>query len=239
MPGARSDRVSVSCPKCGHTQLEPPTAYSSLCKKCHAHFRLEDVLRPAAQPEKPQIAQRRVRCFQCGTELDVALAAASTMCKRCSSHVDLSAHRVTQTVSKNFRTYGDLVVEEKGYVLNSEALVRRAVIKGRFIGKLTTVDDLEVHTSCSIKGTLNPGRLVVPAGQRFGWLDPLRAKNVEVSGELVASVIATNAVYLRATARLFGNVEARHLIVESGAVFVGNAKVGLRASQAPGEFDDF
>jgi len=69
---------------------------------------------PAAEPAKPQFEQRLVHCFRCGAELAVPLVAASTMCKKCASHVDLADYRVTQTVSKNFRTHGRLVVEEKG-----------------------------------------------------------------------------------------------------------------------------
>jgi cytoskeletal protein CcmA (bactofilin family) len=206
--------------------LEPPTAYSSLCKKCHAHFRLEAVLRPAAGPAKLLIEQKRVRCFQCGTELHVSVAATSTMCKRCSSHVDLNDYRITQTISKNFRTYGRLVIEEKGYVLNSEAHVREAVIKGRFIGKLTTEGSLEIHSAANIKGSLSPGSLVIPAGNRFGWPGPLRVGGAEIGGELVADVFAKYAVRLKSSARFFGNVEAADLVVESGAVFVGNAKIG-------------
>jgi cytoskeletal protein CcmA (bactofilin family) len=238
MPPARQDRVSVACPKCGHTQLEPPSAYSSICKKCHAHFRLAEVLRPAAEPEKPAIEQKLVRCFQCGTELHVPLAASSTMCKRCSSHVDLNDHRITQTVSKNFRTYGRLVIEEKGYVLNSEAMVREAVVKGRFIGKLTTEGNLEIHSSASIKGTISPGCLVIPAGNRFGWAEPLRVKGAEIAGELVANVTATGLVRLKSTARFFGDVEAADFVVESGAVFVGAAKIGRPRKTAPAAYDD-
>ncbi len=228
MPPAKPDRVSVTCPKCGHVQLEPSSAYSTLCKKCHAHFRLAEVLQPAAQPAKPAIEQKQVRCFQCGTELLVPLAAASTMCKRCSSHVDLSDHHITQTVSRNFRTYGRLVVEEKGYVLNSDAHVREAVIKGRFIGKLATDGILEVHTSANIKGSLTPAQLVIPAGNRFGWAEPLRVGTAEIGGELVADLVARDSVRLKSTARFFGNVEAANFVVESGAVFVGSARIGPR-----------
>ena len=223
---ARPDRVAVACPKCGHQQWEPRSAYSSLCKKCHAHFRVQEVLHPVAEPAKPLIESRRVRCFQCGTELEVALAAASTMCKRCSSYIDLSDHRITQTLSKNFRTHGRLVVEEKGYLLNTESFVGEAVIKGRVIGKLATEGALEVHSTASIKGSLMPGCLVIPAGTRFRWTELLRLKAAEIAGELVANLQASETVRLKSSARLFGAVEAASLVVESGAVFVGDARVG-------------
>ncbi len=230
MPPARKQRtVAVACPKCGHTQPEPPTAYSTICKNCHEHFRVQEALHPTPTRRKPVPQQKRVRCFQCDTELEVPVAAASTMCKRCGSYVDLSDYRIAQTVSKNFRTHGVLVVEEKGYALNTDALVGDAVIKGRFIGKLVTEGTLEIHSSANIKGSFTAGRLVVPAGQHFRWLEPLRCGAADIAGELVADLHSTGTVRLKGTARYFGAVQARDLVVESGAVFVGAARIGAAA----------
>jgi cytoskeletal protein CcmA (bactofilin family) len=226
MPPSKPDRISVACPKCGHSQLEPRTAYSTVCKACRQHFRLEEALQPAPQAPKPQFEQKQVRCFQCGAELAVPVAAASTMCKRCGSHVDLADYRITQTVSKNFRTHGRLLVEEKGYVLNADALVGAAVIKGRFIGKLVAEGTLEINTSANIKGSFTAGRLVIPAGHHFRWPEPMRMESADISGELVASLQTAGMVRLRSTARFFGAVQARNLVVESGAVFVATARIG-------------
>jgi len=226
MPPSKPDRISVACPKCGHSQLEPRTAYSTICKACRQHFRLQEALHPAAQPPQPHLEQKQVRCFQCGAELAVPVAAASTMCKRCGSHVDLADYRITQTVSKNFQTHGRLLVEEKGYVLNADALVGDAVIKGRFIGKLVAEGTLEINTSANIKGSFTAGRLVIPAGHHFRWSEPLRMESADISGELVATLQAAGAVRLRSTARFFGAVQARNLVVESGAVFVATAHIG-------------
>jgi len=167
-----------------------------------------------------------VRCFQCGADLAVAVAAASSMCKHCGSHVDLADYRITQTVSKNFRTHGRLVVEEKGYVLNADALVGDAVIKGRFIGKLVAAGTLEIYSSANIKGSFTAARLVIPAGHHFRWPEPLRFEAADIGGELAATLQTAGTVRLRATARFFGAVQARNLVVESGAVFVGTARIG-------------
>jgi cytoskeletal protein CcmA (bactofilin family) len=148
------------------------------------------------------------------------------MCKRCSSHIDLADYQITQTVSKSFRTHGRLVLEEKGYLLNTESLVGEAVLKGRFIGKLTTEGALEIHSSATIKGTLFPGRLVIPAGNHFRWPQPITVRDAEVSGELVADLMGSGTVVLKARARFFGTVTALNLIVEPGAVFVGSARIG-------------
>jgi cytoskeletal protein CcmA (bactofilin family)/DNA-directed RNA polymerase subunit RPC12/RpoP len=221
--------VPVACPRCGYTQQEPRTAYSTVCKNCHQHFRLEDVLQPSAQTAKIVIEQRRIRCFQCGTELEAPRAAASTMCKRCSGYVDLSDYRITQTMSKNYRTHGWVVVEEKGYLLNTDTLAGEAVIKGRVIGKLVAQGSLEIHSTAHIKGQFSAGRIIIPAGHHFHWPEPLRADGFELAGELAASLVSPGTVLLKSTARLFGDVEAANLVVESGAVFVGKAKVGTNA----------
>jgi cytoskeletal protein CcmA (bactofilin family) len=226
MPPSKKDTVIVACPKCGYSQAEPRSAYSTLCKKCHAHFRLEEALRPAQTANQPTIEQRRVHCFQCGTELEVAKAASSTMCKRCSGHVDLNDYEVNQTVSKNFRTHGRLVVTEKGYILNTEAIVGEALLKGRLIGKLVTEGILEIHSSASIKGSFSAGCLVIPAGHQFRWSPPLEVKAAQISGELVADLHSVGTVRLNHSARVFGNIQAANLVVEPGAVFVGVAKIG-------------
>jgi len=225
MPSSPQDVVAVICPRCGYTQREPRAAYSTICKNCQQHFRLQEV-HPAARSSRLVIEQRRVRCFQCGTDLEAPRAAASTMCKRCSSYVDLSDYRITHTVSKNLRTHGWVVIEEKGYLLNTDTVAGEAVVKGRLIGKLVAEGTLEVYSSANIKGHFTAGRLVIPPGNHFRWAEPLRAGAVEIAGELVADLYVGGTVYLRSTARLFGEVQAANLVVEANAIFVGTAKIG-------------
>jgi cytoskeletal protein CcmA (bactofilin family) len=226
MPGSKRDTVEVACPRCGHVQPEPRTAYSTICRKCREHFRVQEVLRPAAKAAVTEIPRRTVRCFQCETEVEVAVAAASTMCKRCSSHIDLGDYQITATVSKNFRTHGRLIIEEKGYVLNTEALVGDAVVKGRLIGKLAAEHSLEIYSTANIKGSFTAGKLIIPSGQHLRWPEPIRVGSAEVLGELVGSLQSPGTVILRASARFFGEVLAKSLVVEAGAVFVGSARTG-------------
>lgn len=227
MPPPKQNKIPLTCPRCGHVQLEPRGVYSTVCKQCHQHFRLNEP-EPVLQPtKKPVIQQRRVHCFQCRAELDVSLTAESTMCKKCSSHVDLRDYAIDQTVSKNFRTYGRLLVEPKGYLLNTDSHVGEAIIKGRVIGKLIAERRLEIHSTATIKGTFFAGQLVVPVGNHFRWAEALRVGAAEISGELVANLQSAGTVLLKSTSRFFGNVEAGNLVVEAGAVFVGAARVGL------------
>jgi len=232
----KQDKVLVACPKCGHTQPEPPTAYSTVCKKCRQYFRLENTS-PLAGPRTgpvPAISTppaatretRRITCFDCGTELEVSPSAQSTMCKRCSSHMDLRDYQIRNAVSKNFRTRGRFVIEEGGYVFNTETFASEAVIKGRFLGKLHAEHSLEIHRNAEIKGTFKTGKLVIPAGSIFHWPEALTPGGADISGELIANVTTPGTVVLRSSARMFGNIEAQNIVMESGAVMMGSLRIG-------------
>jgi cytoskeletal protein CcmA (bactofilin family) len=49
----------------------------------------------------------------------------------------------------------------------------------------------------------------------------------------VANVNAEGTLWLKSTARFFGDVTAANLVVEPGALFVGAARIGLAVSEAP------
>ena len=149
------------------------------------------------------------------------------MCKRCSRYVDLKDYHITNAVSKNFKTKGAFVVEPKGYVFNTEVIAGEATIKGRFLGKIFA-EQLAIYSTAEIKGSFKANRLCIPAGNHFRWPQPIEMGSAEINGELVADLRATGTVILKPTARLFGNVNAAHLIVESGAVVVGAMRIGSR-----------
>jgi cytoskeletal protein CcmA (bactofilin family) len=226
MPASKQDRVSLTCPHCGHQQLEPPTAFSSVCKKCGQHLRVQEILRPA-QAAAPLVPERKqITCFDCGAALEVAVSAESTMCKRCSHYVDLKDYRISNAVSKNFKTKGAFVVELKGYVFNTEVIVGNAVIRGRLHGKLNAEHALTIYSTAEIKGAFKTSRLIIPAENHFRWKEPIVLNSAEIAGEIAADFKAEGTVVVKSTARLFGNVIAKNFVVEEGAVVVGTMCIG-------------
>lgn len=220
------EKVLVVCPSCGHQQREPRSAISSVCKKCGQHLRVQEMLKPGRKTVERTVAQKKITCFDCGTELEVPVSAESTMCKRCSRYVDLKDYRITNAVSKNFKTKGAFVVEPKGYVFNTEAIVGEAVLKGRFLGKLIVEGALTIHSNAEFKGSFKTHKLVIPAASHFGWPDTLQLHSAEIAGELVGNVQAAGVFHLKSGARFFGDLQARDLIVEEGAVMVGQVRIG-------------
>jgi len=222
----KKDKVPVTCPHCGHRQLEPAQAYSTVCKQCREHYRVQEALHPVARPKEAAIEVRRIHCFSCSGELEVAAAAQSTICKRCGSHVDLKDYRIDHAAARNYRTKGRLVIEKEGFLFNTDTVAGDVVLKGRFLGKLCVERSLEIHPGAEIKGSFTAELLVIAAQTVFRWPGTLALGGAEVAGELAASLQARGTVVLRSTARYFGQLQAAHLVVESGAVFVGQAEVG-------------
>ncbi|MBI3881732.1 MAG: polymer-forming cytoskeletal protein [Verrucomicrobia bacterium] len=229
----KPDKVNVACPHCGQSQLEPRGGYSTVCRHCGQNFRIHKGDRPAAPLLVNALATRRVVCFECGTLLDVSVEAESTMCKRCSTHVDLRDYQIDQAVSKNFRTHGAFVIGEKGYVFNTEANVGDAVIKGRLLGKLTAHRSLTIYSTAEIRGTFRAALLIIPVGNCVAWKLPLDVGEVEIAGELAANVHIDGTVRIKSTGRLFGDVQVRNLIVEPGAVLVGNVRLAPSVAPTP------
>jgi len=232
MSASAQDKVLVACPHCGHQQAEPRTAFSTVCKKCRRHFHVQEVLNPAPKAIERAPERRRVNCFDCGAELEVVVSAESTMCKRCGRYVDLKDYHIANAVSKNFKTKGVFVVEPKGYVFNTEAVVGDAVIKGRFLGKLLAEHSLTIYSSADIKGSFKTGRLIIPAENHFRWKEPIHVAAAEIAGELVANLNAERTIVLKSTARMFGDLRAGNLVIEDGAVVVGNLRIGLPGPSA-------
>ena len=227
MPAKKPAKVLLSCPHCGHQQAEPPSAISSVCKKCGKHFHVQEVLRPTAKAVERAPDKRHITCFECHAELDIPASAESTMCKKCSRYIDLKSYTINSAVSKNFKTKGDFVIEPKGYVFNTEIVAGHAVLKGRLLGKIFAEQSLTIHSTAEIKGSFKTTRLIIPEGNVFRWPEVLELEHAEIAGELVANLNVSGMVTLRAKARVFGDVTAKNCIVEEGAVLVGQVRIGV------------
>jgi cytoskeletal protein CcmA (bactofilin family)/ribosomal protein S27E len=226
MPAEKQDQVLVACPHCGHQQPEWRAAFSTICRGCGRHYRVQEALNPAPKSPDRTPPQRRVTCFDCGAVLEVPASADSTMCKRCSRFVDLHDYRIANAVSKNFRTRGRFLVEPKCYVFNTETIADHVVIKGRFHGRLRAEQSLTIYSGADIRGSFSAAHLIIPAENHFRWPTALTAVSAEIAGELAATLHATGRVTLKSTARWFGELSARDVLVEEGAVVVGTLRIG-------------
>jgi cytoskeletal protein CcmA (bactofilin family) len=232
MPAKKLDQVPVACPHCGHRQSEARLAFSTVCRGCGGHFRVQEALNPVHVAPGRAPKQKRITCFECNAELDVPASAESTMCKWCSRYLDLHDHRITTAIAKNFKTKGRLIIEPKGCVFNTESIAGEVVIRGKFHGKLTAERSLTIYSGAEIKGSVTTAHLIIPVENHFHWAKPITTGSAEIAGELTASLHASGTVTLKATARCFGDVQAGNIVVEAGAVVVGELSVGHATARA-------
>jgi cytoskeletal protein CcmA (bactofilin family) len=226
MPASKQEKVLVACPHCGHSQSEPRAVVSTVCKKCRRNYQVKEARSPASKAVEVAFERKRITCFECGQKLEVPATAQSSMCKWCSGYVDLRDYRIGNATSRNFKTKGALTLEATGYLFNTETTAGDAVIKGRFLGKLVAERTLTIYTSAEIKGSFAAGHFIIPAENRFRWKEPIVAGSAEIAGELAADLQCEGTITIKSTARMFGDMLARDLVVEGGAVVVGNARIG-------------
>jgi len=88
-------------------------------------------------------------------------------------------------------------------------------IDGRFQGEISSENTLIVGESGEIEASI-------------------RSNNVVVSGAVVGDVTAGRQIVLHKTARVQGNLDTPSLVVEEGAVFNGQIKMGRPEAKAGG-----
>jgi cytoskeletal protein CcmA (bactofilin family) len=228
MAVSKQVQVEIRCPHCQHQQKEARNAFSTNCRKCGQYFRVQEILSPVERIEAWTPESKRISCPDCHTELEVPIKAKSTMCKRCSNHIDLQDYEIATTISKNFKTLGQFTITPKGLVFNTETFAGDAIIKGRFHGKLVAYRSLTLYSTASIEGTFTADLLIIPKNNHFFWKERIRVGSAQIEGELNGNLHAEGTVILKSTGILFGDVEARHLKVEEGAVVVAKTRIGKR-----------
>ena len=80
------------------------------------------------------------------------------------------------------------------------------MLNGRFKGDITSTDTLII-------------------GERGSVTGDIRAGQVQVSGEVVGTIVCTERVELKRTARVFGDVESPLVVVEEGVLFEGHCRM--------------
>lgn len=92
----------------------------------------------------------------------------------------------------------------------------------KFVGTLECEGDLVVGGLVNGEGTVR-GSLTLSEGGR--WEGQMRATNVVLAGEVDGSVIVSEKLEIRKSARIRGSVSARVIAVAEGAVIDGDMAV--------------
>ncbi len=90
-----------------------------------------------------------------------------------------------------------------------------ALLNGKFKGEISSNDTLIIGEKAVVNATI-------------------RAGVVQISGEVVGSLQASERVEMKKTARVFGDVEAPVVVIEEGVLFEGHCRMTkTKAAEAP------
>lgn len=75
-----------------------------------------------------------------------------------------------------------------------------------------------------VQGGLNiTGNLVV--GEEGAVKGNVRTENAFIAGVIEGNVIATSQLHITHTAKLIGDITVKNVIIDEGAIFIGNCKI--------------
>ena len=175
----------MECPHCGHSQAEPRTGFSTICKKCGRNFRVQEALNPRAQSRRSRAREKthhllRVRRGTGGAG------------QRAVHHVQAvqPLHGPERLPHRQRRLQE---FQDEGFVHASNRRVTSSTrrpwwatpsSRAGFSGKLVAEGSLTIHTTAEIKGSFTAGRLIIPAANQFRWREPIKVGSAEIAGEL-------------------------------------------------------
>lgn len=97
------------------------------------------------------------------------------------------------------------------------------------VGKNTSLEGtVNAEGTIRIDGRINGGLNIsgnVIVGEESIIKGNIKADNAFVAGTVEGNVTATSQLHITHTAKLYGDITVRNIVIDEGAVFVGNCKI--------------
>ncbi len=230
--------------------MEYAAAKSTMCRQCGSAFspaapkpeiRLraprEAAAVPVAAAEEPSMLRKIeglwgkqrssvVECFECKAKQEVTSAATSTTCPKCSAHLDLRDYKITTSFSRAIRTHGEVHVTARGDLSSSQVLCESLLIEGKLRGDVHCTGTVTVNYSGKIPGRVVAKHVLIERKAVAQFFRRVRAKSIEIRGQMTGEVVAETVVLIHRTGSLDGNVTAKSISVEKGGMFSGQLVIG-------------
>ncbi|MEM9208678.1 MAG: polymer-forming cytoskeletal protein [Pseudomonadota bacterium] len=120
---------------------------------------------------------------------------------------------------------------EPGYMSSIEVRTRNVSVIGptlRFKGELSANEDLVIEGEVEGKIAHQDKNLTV--GKQGRVTADIRARNVEIHGEVTGDIFGDDRVVLSKTAVVNGNIDCGRVVLEDGALFTGSIRMERKAA---------
>jgi len=223
--------------------MEYVAAKSTICRQCGRSFspsapkpglKLKDT---SAAPEEVPLHRkleaiwgrqrnRLVSCFECKRKHEVSDQATSTNCPGCSAHIDLRDYKIATSFSRTIRTRGDVHLASKGDLSSTSVICNSAIIEGKLRGNLECEDSMTINLVGKIPGRISARHVIVERKADIHCFRQVRAGSIEIKGRMSGEIMAQTIVTVHKKGSLEGDVTARAITVEKGAMFSGQLVIG-------------
>lgn len=235
---ATPKRHDVTCPVCSHTQREYVEATSTFCHACgHRYSTAEKPARRVTRSARSaaKLQRQRVLCLHCSQPLQIPDASDSWQCPFCSEYLDLKNHIINHSVGRSVLTYGDVVIESKGFFSGNRAEGKDIRIAGGTVsGQLKARELLEISRPSKISAELRSDRFHITAGGKVNSRKSLHCREAVIEGNArFRSVGIIDSLLVKAGGVLHTDeLSAGSILVEPGGTLTAkNAACPKHAKQ--------
>ncbi len=231
--------ISINCPHCNKPQQVEKGVISIYCKYCHNRIELAarkgwaKFFSTGFSTSKEEFKTKLIECPSCGEKNEVSAEAVSAFCKGCGNVIVLKKDKsgieeidLEKALPRKTRiTTCYFCSAEQEVAINAlSAFCSKC-------GNRIELEDMEIsgyyNEDITTRGRLH----VMPGSNVYGTIDATEVRN---DGEIKGNVVVENKLTIGSTGRLFGNVVAKALRMDDGAVFVGTLKLNVRGQQDSG-----
>ena len=156
----------------------------------------------------------------------------SAMCPKCKAMLDFIDYTIDREWHDSFKTAGTVKITSNGIVKSGIIVAGNVVLDGRIEdGKINALHQLHLKPNGQFsEKCITCKDLLLDVGIKLILKKKHEFCNVEVAGDLKASLKATGLVTIKATGVIRGNIEAARLSVEEGGGLLGKMQIGELAS---------
>ncbi|MGF1678310.1 MAG: hypothetical protein ACFCUX_03840 [Candidatus Methylacidiphilales bacterium] len=183
---AAPKRQEVTCPACGHLQLDYVEASSYFCRACGHRFTTQPKVRSGnkrLEKRDKSLLRRKIICFSCQHSMDVPEASDSWQCPSCSVYLDLKNHHICSTVGRSIQTYGTITLAPRGYFSGNQAGATHIYFEGGGAsGRVVALENMEIRKTSRVRADLSCVRLEIWQGAVLESNRSVRCQDMVVSG---------------------------------------------------------
>ena len=178
-------KIEVTCPECGQTQMESENFISTVCRECGHYFKSARAAKTGKRKvRRTAIKKRELTCADCGSVQEVAEEAQSSTCLQCGRHLELGHREILGEHLGNLSLEGELKIGPKGNFGGSRARAARIILQGRASGYLEAAEWLRVEGQAKLRTGASGGKLEIRAGAVMEAGEPIQFQSGEIEGEL-------------------------------------------------------